>query len=586
MNILVDPIFHPLFQALISILLIFGSIEIGNQFSQFFFKKPNFWFLNLLVGIILISQTAYIFIIFSDIIYIITFFSYFLLLFGIYNLFFLFKKKKLYKKNLNLIDYLIIIVFFLLFIISTGPPTMADALDYHYGVSNYLVNFNNWPATNLWLSGSLAGNGEVFSSLAIFLGSDNLGGMVQSISLIAFCFFITNDLSDLNKARFIKLFIISSPVLIFLVSGPKFQLFPQILTATAIYLTFKKKKILKEDFQIICMLLIGATQFKLSFVLSGIPIGIFALFRISKFNKQIILYLIILFCFFFIPRGIWNLQQVSEPNVLSFFTPLPNSFLNLLQQFRENNYFFPINLFIPNSLGAFTTILGFQIFLIFLIKKLPKEFKEIIFLSLIVSFLQFIFGASIARTFYETILWISVGFIFVSSKNFKFLKISYILCIQTICVLIVSFYGFFLISPSLIDKQNRDKVMVNYAYEYAGIKWLNKVLPKNAIVLSDLRSVSLLNRQFVPTDWLKMNHKKPYNDLEEYFAEIKQKKVNFIVIKDDNSKNHPLYKCFTNLFLKSEEFKDAKRNPFNISNSYTLKIYGFDYKKLNYCVQN
>ena len=75
---------------------------------------------------------------------------------------------------------------------SIAPPSMADALDYHYGVSNYLVNFNNWPATNLWLNGSLAGNGEVFSSLAIFLGSDNLGGMVQSISLIAFCFFINN----------------------------------------------------------------------------------------------------------------------------------------------------------------------------------------------------------------------------------------------------------------------------------------------------------------------------------------------------------------------------------------------------------
>ena len=52
---------------------------------------------------------------------------------------------------------------------------MADALDYHYGVPIYLLNFNEVPSPYLWIHGASAGNGEFVNSLAIFLGTDNFG---------------------------------------------------------------------------------------------------------------------------------------------------------------------------------------------------------------------------------------------------------------------------------------------------------------------------------------------------------------------------------------------------------------------------
>ena len=65
---------------------------------------------------------------------------------------------------------------------------MADALNYNYGFSIYLLNFNEVPSPYLWVQSATAGNGEFINSLALFVGSDNFGTLLQLFSLI--CFFI------------------------------------------------------------------------------------------------------------------------------------------------------------------------------------------------------------------------------------------------------------------------------------------------------------------------------------------------------------------------------------------------------------
>ena len=219
MNILINPILHPLLQLFISILLILGTIQIGSNINSYFTKSKNFlnstqsWFLNFLVGIILLSQTVYVLIISTKHSLIIPLFSILILNFGIYLFIKLIKKRKFPDiKKYNFVDYFILINFLSFFIISAGPPTMADALDYNYGVAKYLINFSDWPPVSLWLHGSIAGLGEVYSSLGLFLNTDNLGGIIQSLSLIFFCFFLSSELNNENYSKFIKLFIISSPV--------------------------------------------------------------------------------------------------------------------------------------------------------------------------------------------------------------------------------------------------------------------------------------------------------------------------------------------------------------------------------------
>ncbi len=588
MNILINPILHPLLQLFISILLILGTIQIGSNINSYFTKSKNFlnstqsWFLNFLVGVILLSQTVYVLIISTKHSLIIPLFSILILNFGIYLFIKLLKKRKFPDiKKYNFVDYFILINFLSFFIISAGPPTMADALDYNYGVAKYLINFSDWPPVSLWLHGSIAGLGEVYSSLGLFLNTDNLGGIIQSLSLIFFCFFLSSELNNENYSKFIKLFIISSPVIIFLVSGPKFQLFPQILTTTALFLTLKKKKIDLNEFLVISILLMGATQFKLSFLISGLPVGILAIYKLNKKNFNFFISVLILFIFFFLPRGLWNISQVYDPTILNIISPLPNEFVSALKNFRENSYFFPINIFIFDRLGAISSIIGFQIFLILFIKKMTKEFKIIIILIFVNSIFQFFLSMPIGRVFFEMVLWSSIGFCFTSKKQFNFELMSKILIPQTILVFIIGLYGTAILLPSFISINQREKVMTKYSYEYEGLKWVNKNIPKDAVILSNLRSVSLLDRNFAPTDWL--NYNLTRDKLNSYYEELKRKKINYFIVKNQYDYSYKLRKCVGNLFLKSPEFNDAKRNPFNITKKYIIEIYKFDHKKLKSC---
>ena len=101
------------------------------------------------------------------------------------------------------------------------------------------------------------------------------------------------------------------------------------------------------------------------------------------------------FIFFFLPRGIWNLEQASNLSLTSFITPLPVEFLNRLHNYRENYYWFPFNLFLPESLGTITHIIGFQFLLLFLFRTKNKKFWEVIALTVTVMLAVYLFGQSV-----------------------------------------------------------------------------------------------------------------------------------------------------------------------------------------------
>ena len=136
------------------------------------------------------------------------------------------------------------------------------------------------------------------------------------------------------------------------------------------------------------------------------------LIKAFKFHKQTILNLILLTLFIFLPKIHYNLNQILEFELINIFTTLPNDFLENLSNFKDNNFIYPINLFIPSSLGAITTILGFQILLLFFIKKISREFKWRLVITLLTIFIHLFFGQQTSRIYFEFLLWIGIGFCF------------------------------------------------------------------------------------------------------------------------------------------------------------------------------
>ena len=582
MNFLITPVIHPLIQILITLLLCSGLLRIGKIINDKFFKNYNYLFFNLSISSILISQILFISLIFGIFKYVVIILSFLLIFLGIFNLN-LFKEIKTSIHSLNnnknfFFKYIVIIIFLSFILISLGPPSMSDALDYHYGVPLYLLNHSFLPNQDIWLHGSLFGYGELMSAISLYLKTDNFFTFFQILSLILFFEFLTRKEKDKNRLFFVIFFIVSSPVILFLISGPKPLLFPQLLTTVSLYLLVKEKKQNQNNLFLIGIFLLGAAQFKLSFILSGTIIGLLLLIKAYKFHKPTILNLILLTLFIFLLKIYYNLIQVSEFSLINVLTTLPNDFLVYLSNFKDNNLIYPLNLLIPSSLGSITTILGFQIFLLLFIKKISKKFKLVLVVTFFTIFIHLIFGQQTSRIYFEFILWISIGVFFLEKVNFKNKFFTYALLPQLSIVVLISFYFTAITLPSLFSFDYRDKFMEKNAFEYSGIKWVNNQIPFDFPVISELRSHSFLANEFIPYENIQN-----LQETKNYINYLKLKNPKFIITKNKDLSNHFLKGCIGKIHKISQNFIKSTRNPFNRGDKYKVYIYHFNYDKLKYC---
>ena len=582
MNFLINPLIHPLLQVLITFILCSGILKLGNIINVKIFKNYNYYFLNFAIASILISQILCISLVFGFFYQSVIFLSYLLIIFGILNITFLkeirIQLKILLNNKNTLFKYILIFYFFSLILISLGPPSMADALDYHYGVPLFLLNYSFLPNQDIWLHGSLFGFGELLNAIGLYLKTDNFFTFFQLFALILFFEFLIKNEKNNPKIIFVLFFIISSPVILFLISGPKPLLFPQLLTAVAIYIFFKENKFAKNSLIFVTILLVGASQFKLSFILSSTIIGLLVLIKAFKLNKKIIVNLVFISLFICLPKIFYNFNQVHEFEIINIVTTLPRIFLDQLSNFKDNAFIYPLNLFFPSSFGSITTILGFQIFVLFFLKKISKEFKLILIVTIITIFVHFVFGQQTSRIYFEFLLWLGIGICFLDKINFKNKLLTYALLPQLLLIFVISIYFSFNTALSIFNLDYRNQFMKNNSFEYTGIKWVNEQIVSNYPVISELRSHALLSQEFIPLENIQK-----LQETKKYIEYLKLKNPEFIITKRNNFKDHFLKDCIGKIYKISKNFNNGMRNPFNRHSNYKIYIYHFNSDKLNYC---
>jgi hypothetical protein len=86
MNFLIDPIIIPLLQILITFILCSGILNVGKLINLKLFNNYNYYFFDLSIGTIVLSQIIFIFFVFGYFNEIISVLSYLLIFFGITNL--------------------------------------------------------------------------------------------------------------------------------------------------------------------------------------------------------------------------------------------------------------------------------------------------------------------------------------------------------------------------------------------------------------------------------------------------------------------------------------------------------------------
>ena len=126
--------FLPMIGNLIAILQLSGTIFFGKFIAFYVFSK-NFWIWSLAIGMIIISQIVYCISLISELFQSLYYISWLLVLFGFVYLFQTFYevKNKIHieiPKNLSSLLSIFLCIAYLL--LALGPPTQADALDYHW----------------------------------------------------------------------------------------------------------------------------------------------------------------------------------------------------------------------------------------------------------------------------------------------------------------------------------------------------------------------------------------------------------------------------------------------------------------------
>ncbi|KXZ34362.1 DUF1420 family protein [Leptospira sp. ZV016] len=526
--------------------------------------------------------------------------------------FFLFKVIGFIKNKLNSInknDMLNVFIILLMIgyaFLALCPTTNADSLDYHIGVAIEILNQGKMPVFSSWFHGRLAGSGEVLNALGLAIGAEQFGSLLQFCGLLSIYgilsfYTFTKEISEssLIWRRILVISFLASPVLVFLVSSPKPQLLQIGMTSFAITLLLEIFSNIKTDknklfaFSLISILVMSATQAKFSFFLSGFLIGLFSIFSLSSI--RLFFYGLLISFFFFVliifPAIFWKIKNYNSTFIDALIHPLPgntfpgvNEFEVSLRNYQDSTLIF------PNQFGVITTVIGLGLFLIIFVKPILTQ-KAFLLKLLIILFviLGSLMGQKASRFFLEPFVWGLISLIsFNSLEKSNLILTKKILgtgiLLQACITLFIIAVGIYQLFPGIFSISLREKVMNQYANGYNLMKWVDLTLPKEAVLLSQHRSIALSERKTLSSDWF------PFvdfnsTDVTSYLRQIKDENVTHILMFGDKIEDSIFSGCLGKTIGKTKSHR-AVRNPFGQKDFFIASLVEFQSSKLPKCVNS
>lgn len=492
-----------------------------------------------------------------------------------------------------------------MFLVAFGPVTDADSLDYHMGIPIALLNHGGMPVVPEWFSGRLAGNGEVLNALGLSIGAEQFGSLMQFSGILSITGLLlfaesadenSDPVSAQRKRTFIAVAVISAPVILGLIS-PKPQLLPIAMTtlAFALLLFPSRRQLTRKQavagFTLICLLVMYASQTKLTYMLGGGIIGMLAIILMAK--QKLFLPAIFIAStsavLILLPPVIWKHIHFNAGFIQALTRPLPgdlpgtNSFEAYLRAFRDTDMPFPLSLLLPSGFGTLTTVIGMGLLLLVTIR--PKRDPWLLTgvgIAIVVAVTAALLGPKTSRSYLEPFFWLAIVVALQPSPNFiynsKLFKLPFLA--QALITLLLCIYGIITLFPGAITPGLRVRVMNQSANGYTILRWADSVLPSNAVLLNTHRSMALSPRNAINYDW------STYVDLTKkesstYIKQLRDKKVTHVIITGPPP--HDLGKltvCITSVFAGPFYGHLATRNPVNRGKLYEAWIYHFDASKL------
>ena len=487
---------------------------------------------------------------------------------------------------------LLLITFCFLCLSALGPPTDADSLDYHLGVPLETLRDGGAYPRNDRISARLVGTGEYLNMFGLAAGTDIFGACLQvtGLALIVLCL---SSISENKKNRiFIQTCCLGVPVLLPLVATQKPQMLPTAANLIGLILIARKYTHIEKRILFVSLSCVFfAISCKYSFILTG---GIIIVVGIVAGRKNIgigwtIGITVLAYVFLFFPHNLQKLVFYGDPLsplLERFFENGKPEILTLMERMRAyvgSKFWFPFNLIVPTSIGNITTILGIGC-VIFVIPFFDRGRRKIyLWCAVFASILITVFSQKTARFFIEPYFWAIASIAGSEWSITKKILLGAFLP-QLIVTSAIAAFATVIMLPGAISQRQRDRVMARYANGYAAMKWIDKKIPANCLILVRLRTDALVPRPHVPNDvflWLDVNKKE---QREEIVSLFRNKEVKYIVTVPNDPLLRYIGRCITPEAVETKEFFTGTRNPRNRT-KYTLSIFPLN-DELSLCFED
>lgn len=473
-----------------------------------------------------------------------------------------------------------------LFLTALGPPTDPDSLDYHLGVPlDWLRNNRAYPRYD-WMHARVVGIGESINLFGLINGTDILGQIVQYSGLVVAWAGISTFANTLRLKYLSALLVLTSPVMLYLATVQKPQLFPSAALVFSVLILLKNRENYDRKIFLFSMVsVLFAISNKYSFLIAGV-VAIIVSIIIAKKNKDIkfaLLVIFLLFMFINFPLYLRNYLFYGDPlsPMLELLKLNPDiDVLNFSNKLREAEGHItlgkilklPFTLTFTTKLNFFPTVLGVGtagFLVIYNVAGLPRV---VLSLAVLVAIGVLCSGQTMPRYFLESYFLLAASIVSAKwSRKHAYLERG--LLLQSIPVAISAIYGATILFPGAITNDLRNYVMNKHAFCHQEALWIDKYLPKDSVIIADIRSCALIPRKFVVPDKIKRN---PENLMDI----IKKNNVTSMLIPYPN--DEPVWKELENYadnkISEKKIFTRASRNPLNAGAKYQMWLFTLSYR--------
>jgi uncharacterized protein DUF1420 len=482
-----------------------------------------------------------------------------------------------------------------------GPITHVDSLDYHLAVPLDWLRYGGAYARPDWFHARLVGLGEAINMLGLAMGADNLGAVFQATGLLIAMIGVTAFATTHSARIFGLLCVAACPVTLTLVTTQKWQMLPAAGLTVALVLVVDRKRLFDLH---TALLVFGCVAFaagsKYSFLLSASVVGLLGLYVAHCAGRLCAALGILIAC------GVCLAAPVFARNLVFYGDPLspllerwkPDgdpaviAFAQYLREWSEScgdlqecgvvNWLtfllLPWHLVISLKPSAFPLVLGIGVLVVFLLVRRGGDgLRRLIPLAaLAASLLNLALGQLTPRHFLEPYLWCTAVAVPGPARPLKsFFVLA--LTVQGVLVAAVAVYLGALLFGGALTPAWRDRVMTVMTDGYAKAKWLDTVLPHDAVVLDNFRYHALMPRRFVVGDRYLTWDKGP-NREQALAAFIREQGVTVLVTQYPITE--PLYQALASRYgmplAGPAQFRTAGRSVFNQGKVTGLIAFGIN----------